>query len=298
MSKLSPQQKGLISLTAFRKQMSTFMVMPILEVYFSRKNIKEVQRYFSSEIDFITDVPIYREQIEFIKKSLKFNKIFEHLRIVKYVGISGSLAARKFIEGEDLDLFFVVANDTAWIYRGLLKLFLGKKGRLYETNDIANSLCINFIVEERATYFESDVFTFHELLHLINIYNGKYKQQVLFANKWLKQMYGVEVDSNESPRSKRNILLIPINYFAYILQVFFMKLMRHNPSLQRIKKNFKKGRIAFYPSTFNDSVKKNYKKEYKYLLDFLPTSAATTTNTTSTKTATTTKTTSTSKTTA
>jgi len=295
MAILSTQLKGLLSLSAFRKQMSASMIVPVLKEYFTDKEINNFQTKMALNIDFINKDIVDYEKVDFIKTSLKFNKIFEILGLVKYVGISGSLAARKFIDGEDLDLFFVVANDTAWIYRGFLKMFLGKKGRLYETDDVKDSLCVNFIIEERATHFTSDIFTFHELLHLVNIYNNQYKQRMIAVNKWIKQEYGVDVNSNKVPNIKRNILLMPINYIAYQLQVLFMKLMKHNPSLERIRLNFKKGKIAFYPEDFSNFVKKNYEKEYNLLLNKLPTSSTSTTDSTTTKTTTTTKSSSTSK---
>jgi hypothetical protein len=283
MAILSPSQKGLLSLAAFRKQMSSHMIIPILEEYFLEEDIQEFKQKYNGRIRFRRTDKIQKDKIKFVRNALKLNKLFESLGVVKYVGISGSIAARTFLDGEDIDLFIVVANDTSWIYRGFLKLILGTRGRLYSAKNVANTLCVNFIVEERGLLFDKNVFNFHEMLHLINVVNPEYKNKVLAVNQWLNSEYGVEQNLSNKVNIKRNRIIRPINHLAYFLQYQFMKLMKHEPSSNRIERNYKKGKIAFYPENFRQEIQKDYELAFKELAVDLPASTTSTSNTATTE---------------
>jgi hypothetical protein len=103
----------------------------------------------------------FQELVKYSQNQLKINSIFEKLGIVKFVGISGSIAANIYKKGDDIDLFIVVANNWSWIYRGIIKLLLTLRGRVarnYSDKDVEKSLCLNFIVEERALTSPKSIF--------------------------------------------------------------------------------------------------------------------------------------------
>ena len=54
--------------------------------------------------------------------SKKYISFFQILGFVKFIGISGSVAAKIANPEDDIDLFIVVKNGSSWLYRGILKL--------------------------------------------------------------------------------------------------------------------------------------------------------------------------------
>lgn len=279
MASLSPQAKGVLDLIAFRQQMGEPLLSDIATKYWGKEILKEFSLLNGDKIKTAqrkNPKEIQAKQ-KYVRETIWFNRIFEILGIVKYVGISGSLAADKFKEGEDLDLFIVTANGTSWIYRGILKLLLGKKARLYEDTDVADTLCVNFIAEERGISFDPDIFVLHELLHIIDVYNPAYKDFIISQNQWLSDIYGIREKANSTPNKLTkfclHILYSPIrllDFFAYHLQVIYMKFKKHNPKLKRIKNGRKTGRIEFYPEDFRVKVMSEFwiqreKLEKEYL---------------------------------
>lgn len=267
MVSLSPQAKGVLDLIAFRQQMGAPLLYDIVTEFWGVDVIKEIRALNKGELDVAQrrNSKEIQEKQKYVKKAIWFNRIFELFGIVKYVGISGSLAAGKFKEGEDIDLFIVTANGTSWIYRGFLKLLLGKKARLYEDVDVADTLCVNFIAEERGISFAPDIFVLHELLHLIDVYNPTYKGFMIAKNSWLSEIYGIKkqkpLNDSKFQRFITNSLLLPVNFLdflAYHLQVFYMKFRKHSPQFRRIKEGRQIGRIEFYPEDFRDTVMKNF----------------------------------------
>jgi hypothetical protein len=100
---------------------------------------------------------------------------------VKFIGVSGSVAS-EFVQSEDdVDLFIVTQNDTAWIYRLYIyfKNIFHKKIRSKENvnkgGKVKDKLCVNFITEQRALTLDSDIFNLNELIYLKPIYNTHFQ---------------------------------------------------------------------------------------------------------------------------
>jgi hypothetical protein len=194
--------------------------------------------------------------------------------IVKFIGISGSVASEFVREEDDIDLFIITKNDTAWIYRlyiyfrNLFKRQIRSKEKVNQGESVKDKLCINFITEQRALAFESDIFNFNELVYLRPIYNENFKNVILLANPWVKEDYLVSDQFLGKDKlkvgdvkniNKRNYLLVPVNFCVFIGQLLFMIIMGHNPNFSRLWEGFKKGKIEFYPEGF----KKDKIKEIK-----------------------------------
>jgi predicted nucleotidyltransferase len=265
MASLSPQAKGVLDLIAFRKQMGELAIEDIVTEYWSRDVLDELSHYNTLKNYFKKSREVSKrdEKVAYVQRALRFNRVFEVLGIVKYIGISGSIASDMFKEGEDIDLFIVTADGTSWLYRGLLKLLLGKKARLYEDVDITDTLCINFIAEERGLLFDPDIFVLHELIHLVDVYNPDYRNRFLELNPWLVDNFGMQAPVKYQTGSGlfSSLLKFPLkilDYFSYQLQLFYMKLRKHKPEVSRIKEGRSKGRIEFYPTQFRVKVMREY----------------------------------------
>jgi hypothetical protein len=211
------------------------------------------------------------EKIKMVEKDLKW-LIFKP--VVKFVGISGSVGAEFAKDEDDIDLFIVTSNDVAWIYRLYLyirNVFYKKirsKEKISKGENVKNKLCINFITEQRNLNFERNMFDLNELIYLKPVYNKKFLNLIFLSNQWLSDDYCIsEKFLNRSEilvrdvknLNKRNYLLMPINFFAFVGQVMFMLIMNHRPDLKRLWKNLKVGRIEFYPKDFKKEKLENVK---------------------------------------
>lgn len=107
------------------------------------------------------------------------------------IGISGSVAANNARKSDDIDLFVITKRGTVFATRVLLLglLQLQGKRRQRKGRKEANNLCLNFMVDEESLSFttRADVYTAHELLQLIPLYerDSSYTK-LLKQNSWVK----------------------------------------------------------------------------------------------------------------
>lgn len=198
--------------------------------------------------------PICDLKMQYARNYIRYLLVFN---LVKFIGVSGSVAAGIAKEEDDIDFFVVVKNNTMWIYRAfiLLKSIFNRKfrrARNEHSGSTKDLICVNFIAEERGLKLDNDIFNLHELYYLKPIYNESYIETILSANQWLKEWGGVVADRDYSLK-RQNILLEAINLYFFIPQLLYIYLARHRLELRRLISNYFKGRIEFFPN--------NYKKE-------------------------------------
>ena len=229
--------------------LDTKKVKIVWGIDFSQNNIKEIIQPRKNIIE---------EKIEIAQDSLEWI-LFKPF--VKFIAISGSVASEFAKEEDDIDLFIVTENDTVWIYRlyiyikNLTRCKIRSKGG----KQLKNKLCINFLAEQRALLFEEDIFNLNEILFLKPIYNKRFQKVIFLNNPWLKDHYLLSEKFLGKERlkvgdvkeiTKRNYILFPINFLAFIGQLLFMVVMRHDPDLKRLFRGFREGRVEFYPKDF------------------------------------------------
>ncbi len=202
---------------------------------------------------------IIKEKIDIAKENLNILLVFNWVR---FIGISGSVAAGFAKEEDDIDIFIVVKDGCAWIYRGIVAIrnicnHVIRTKR--DKDDVKDLLCINFIIEESGLELEDDIFNFHELMYLLPIYNEKYINHIYGKNIWLLTKYQIKKELLQSRERKEkgvNFFIKLINVFAYISQITFMVISGHTPEIDRIFRNYKRGRIEFFPSDYKQKVLK------------------------------------------
>lgn len=248
-----PTHSGLLKIAIFRKNM---------KLGIEESKINQFWPDFEPlDSEFISDeknVEIKNEKISIAKKYVKDLLIFDW---VKFVGISGSVAAGTLQEKDDIDLFIVVKNDRMWLYRGiiLLRLLSSSVRRMWGEKEVANKLDTNFICEERGVVFKpGNIFIAHELLYLIPIYNEGYYDNLLDYNAELLGKYEIKREL-KSPNSSRSLLGV-LDFMAFNLQLLYMKIYKHDPEIMRLKINNRLGRIAFYPKGYNLGKVREYKE--------------------------------------
>ena len=209
---------------------------------------------------------IIKTKMNLVKKNLGWI-VFKPL--VKFVGISGSIASEFVRKKDDIDFYIVVKNDTVWIYRlylYVLNVFSKRIRSRQKQNVVKDKFCMNYIIEERAVSLEPDLFNLNELLYLKPVYNKEYLSVIYLLNDWMKNVYYVSEKFLKKdilklgmlkPLTRRNYLCYPVNLFCFLGQITFMKVMGHNPDVKRLWNGFKKGRIEFFPKDFKSRVCSN-----------------------------------------
>lgn len=288
MVKLSDSQISILKMALFRYQMASVLDVGFASKYWNRADIIELadsqkySKFFKYEIN---ENPIVLNKVSKTKETIdKF--LFRDW--VKFISITGSVAAGDPDENDDIDLFIVVKDHRAWIYR-LVRLILQFKNnqlRRYGEESVRDAFCPNFICETRSLHFEAEnIFTLHEMLRMIAVYNEPFRDSIFRANSWIKQ-YHINVDrfnnSEAEERAVENLYLWKtINFIAFLIQVAYMVIAQHKPDFKRLLNGYKRGEIHFYPRDFS-----NKKLEDVELLfeKFLPASASTSAETATTET--------------
>ena len=252
------QEKAYLELNKFKSLMNTGVSYEKAKYIWGKNFVKNNEIDFSKEL--INDQTI--QKTNFAKEHLKDLLVNDWVR---FIGISGSVAAGFAEEDDDIDIFVVVKNNTAWMYRARLVLrniFHHRIRTKRDGKNVRDKFCINLICEEKDLLFENDIFNFHELMYLIPVYNEKYLNYIYSENPWLKSEYEVknELMIHKVVVSKRNNIFLKIfNSLAFLFQLIFMVIAKHSPEISRLKANFKRGRIEFFPRDYKE------KKINKYL---------------------------------
>lgn len=207
----------------------------------------DAKRIFKADITYLNDGEINeisQKKLMYAKNYVRYLKVFN---LVKYIGVSGSVAAGIAKDIDDIDFFVVVKNNTLWIYRGLLvvKNLFNPRFRKSKSIAVKDLICVNLICEERGLKFDNDIFNLHEIYYLKSVYNEDYFENILISNQWLKRWGGV-FGSYDRRLKRFNILLEAINLYFFLPQLIYMYIIGNNPDIKRIVRNYIRGRIEFF----------------------------------------------------
>ncbi|HEY4246486.1 MAG TPA: hypothetical protein VGM64_06485 [Lacunisphaera sp.] len=138
--------------------------------------------------------------------------------LIKFVGISGSLAADNPTKDQnnqvDIDVFLVTRNQCVWLYnilRGLRNLFPRRRQE--------PELCVNYVVDESNLMIPNrNFYTATEIRNLIPISGFDAHRKFLQANNWVNYYYPGTAGTFEAVAvMTANGLLNKIFYFSYTL---------------------------------------------------------------------------------
>ncbi len=249
---ISKNEQKISQLILFRKNMGVKTPKDKV-VFFWGKDLKNMQN-----IENFKREKFVEDKINIVKENINSILFFDW---VKFVGITGSVAAGTAKEEDDIDVFIIVKNDRMWLYRAFLTMKLGKKSlRRVWGKPFKDKIDTNFICEERGLWFNTEsIFVLHELLFMIPVYNSKYYEKILGVNYKLLNNFCIE-RKKVSLNNKRSFLLGSLNELAFLIQYIYMVVKKHKPSFKRLRRNNRKGRIAFFPEGFRKEKEREYKK--------------------------------------
>ncbi len=248
MPQLKKEQK-IFLLTIFRKNMGTTM---------PKEKVREFWEIASIKNKGVGSLKRDKKKIKIVEENLH---LFLHRDWVKFIGITGSVAAGISKNEDDIDVLVVVKNNRMWIYRAILALRLGKKSlRRVWNKPYKNKIDTNFICEERGIRFNPEsIFIFHELIFMIPVYNEKYYEKILNINYKLMENYCTKKRKKELPNKNEEVFFKIFNHIAFLLQYTYMIIKRHRPNYKRLSKNNKKGRIEFFPEDYRKKKEEGFK---------------------------------------
>jgi hypothetical protein len=109
---------------------------------------------------------------------------------IQLVGVTGGLAMNNAGAGDDIDLFFIVADGTLWVSRMLATILMDIIGLRRHPKDtsVADKVCLNMFMTAGSTGLaaaDRDCFTAHEVLQMVPLWEqkGAYKR-FLRSNRW------------------------------------------------------------------------------------------------------------------
>ena len=257
-------ESSVVDLIRFKSNMGLAVSMKKAQYIWGKSAVKDLPDEILKKLERGTKESSYKTIKEKIYTAERNIHILYVFNWVRFIGISGSVAAGFVKEEDDIDLFIVVRNNCAWIYRGILTLkniFNHVIRTKKDGESVKDLFCINFIVEERGLKLNSDIFNFHELMYLLPIYNERYLTYIHSRNKWLLNDFFTNKDllrSREDSVKRVNIFIRVINYLAFLAQILFMLLTGHRPEIKRLFDNYKEGRIEFFPSGYKKKIMKEF----------------------------------------
>jgi hypothetical protein len=214
-----------------------------------------------------------------IRRAEKVAVILRLIPWIKLIGITGGLARNNVDEEDDIDLFFIAAQNRLWLTRGIVVLILSFLGLYRRPNKFKDMICPNMFVAESSLKMEpEDIFTAHEVCLLKPIFvRGDIYQKFLIENRWvekflpnvlkdIKQLSDLAIEKGK----KENFLNYLITQLLNILEVFARKLqlwyMRKKRTTELVSDNL----IKFHPQDARNWVLEEYQKRLKiYGLDNL-----------------------------
>lgn len=161
-----------------------------------------------------------------IYRGTRFLQWFGKLPFVKFIGISGSLAAKNptlDVKGlnkgnVDIDLFVISRANTLWI------LFLIERvlTNVYKLLFRELFYCFNYVTDESFLEIHNkNFFTATELNNLIPIYDKGVFGSFVNENLWCRKYYKIEYPEFSKSKNKKlrfwSIVFAPLNYACFVL---------------------------------------------------------------------------------
>lgn len=216
-----------------------------------------------------------REKEERISKSKiiiaqKVSRLLSFIPTIELIGLSGKLSMERGEKDDDIDLFFIVQNQTLWVTRLLITSFLTFLGFRRSPNDtvIANKMCINMIIDTGNLALpvnERDLFSAHEVVQMKPLYSKNNAfAKFISKNKWVQQFLPNSIGENilsfrdNERTSRRGRILSLFNNLAYNLQLRYME-PRKTTEIVR------SGYVRFHPNDARKWVLPEYNKLIKSL---------------------------------
>jgi len=189
-------------------------------------------------------------------------KILKIIPLVKFVGLSGSVAAGNPKKGDDIDFFIIARAGWLWTTRFLTTFLFSllRVRRRPGDKSFRNKICLNmFLDESRLDIFSQnqDLFIAYEICQLKLLWQrDSTYQKFLLANLWIKDFLPNAVKNTLASVPKRNRgTLLERN----MVERFFYQFQRWWMKKRRTKEIITPYFIAFHPKGIRFKVLKKFR---------------------------------------
>lgn len=195
--------------------------------------------------------------------------VFRFIPWIKFVGVTGSVAAKSPRPNDDIDLLIITDVNRLWLSRLLLTVALNitmKRRKPHaDPQKVNNKFCLNMWIsldglEEK----NQDLYTANELARVIPIINRHHTyQKYLAANNWASR-YLPNAFSQENVAPNLPFKLPVIDYILSAINNITEKLLKKimkQPTNETIESN----RLAFHPHDYRTEILSKYKQRLREL---------------------------------
>ncbi len=211
-------------------------------------------------------LPEARKKLKIAKKAA-YN--LSYIPTVKFIGISGGLAAGNAEKTDDIDFFIITKKNTLFMTRlwVLAVLELMNLRRTRTGKNASNKICVNLLIDEtRLKFHKHDLYTAREIVQVKPLFEREDTYNTfLNKNKWVsnffpnmtkQQLYSGKRSKNyNSLNALSNLLhLPPLPQLAKAIQIIYMK--KHQTS-EVISSHI----LAFHPNDYRPQTLKLLSKK-------------------------------------
>jgi len=204
---------------------------------YSKEEIDEAITNLKLKITSKKNNNLNNKKIELAKDLVK-NHLSKFKNILM-VGVTGSVAAENARNSEDIDLFLICKKNTMWLTRLSLRIYIKVHNiphRKFDQKERPNDFCFNLWMDENNMVVPKgkqnqknavDVVMMKVIYNLDNVYE-KFIEQNIWVKKYVANGY-LQIIDNRAPRTehreqKIDIIYKPLNYFAFIGQLLYIRL--------------------------------------------------------------------------
>ena len=211
----------------------------------TRKNIEECQGfYFLKGKRSLVEQRIERNKVS-NRKIKKARRIVFWLRLVPFmemIAVAGRVGAKNAQSGSDIDLLIVFKHGKIFIGRFLSTILIHLLGQRRHKNKIVDRICLNHFLTDKFNISIQDLYSSHNYIFIVPLYNGKFFNELLQRNQWIK-----EYRSN-SYFLESNIKEIKDSWFSNRIRKF-LEFIFNSSWLEKILKNWQVKKIKNNPLT-------------------------------------------------
>lgn len=200
---------------------------------------------------------------KFSKKIFKKNrhifKILNKIPWIKFIGATGSSAAKNSNAQSDLDVFIITQKNRVWLTRFFVTIILKTIFKSYvkkgiDPNIYIDETCLSWPTKHRNLYVANEIIRMEPIIDKENYYF-----KFLNANKWVNHYIGnfkAYYVKQDITKNKNEFFLSFLDTLLMYIQIFYMK---KRITSEVVKKNF----IHFNKNDSTHPVLNKYQQKIK-----------------------------------
>ena len=199
-----------------------------LETLVIRGTIKRTEGYYflaTGEEIWVENREKYRKMYEKVINTIVADLAFlKQIPFVKFVGITGSVAAKNLYDNHDVDLFLITSKYSLWLVRAIVVILLKRRG-LYK-----KPYCPNIYTSlDNLIWDSKNVYIANEIVRVVPLINKDYAfEKFLKKNSWILTFlpnfkHYLPKFNLKRDRNNFNWLILPLEVLVFIFQFIYMK---------------------------------------------------------------------------